>query len=432
MTNRASCTSTARAAAAALAVLAAARVAAAGYGASGYGGTAVSREAWPTALALRPLTLARGMVEIAAPVGFDVTSGAGGEPVTLPLAVHAGVTDWLTAGIGHARGLCVTGADGGCATVYDDVTVDALARFWSAGAFSAGYGAALTAAPLHGGVALSAAARLELRVARDPVALDLAAIYGFGLSRRDVDRAAAVRFPLAASVSFGAFETRPNRETVTVPLTALVQLGSRAALAAAVALDGVLDPASGSFGASYRVPAGLAAIVTPSAAVDVGAGLAFPNLWGRSDAARPRSDVRTLEVFLAVRPGATARRAALPAAAVAATTAAATDAPATPYAIVIAGHTFAPASLEVPPGATVAVRNLDSAPHSVTSERAPGAFEPGAVAGVSFDTGTFGAGERAFTIPAGAAPGTVIPYYCATHRGAMRTPDGELRIVAPR
>jgi hypothetical protein len=70
-------------------------------------------------------------------------------------------------------------------------------------------------------------------------------------------------------------------------------------------------------------------------------------------------------------------------------------------------------------------------PHSVTSEAAPGEFVPGSVGGVAFDTGAF-TGDGAFTIPANAPPGTVIPYYCTVHKGAMTTPDGELRIVAPR
>jgi hypothetical protein len=68
----------------------------------------------------------------------------------------------------------------------------------------------------------------------------------------------------------------------------------------------------------------------------------------------------------------------------------------------------------------------------VTSERAPDAFVPGSVANVSFDTGAFLAGDRTIVIPPDAAPGTVVPYYCALHKGAMRTPNGEIRIVAPR
>ncbi|HET9451510.1 MAG TPA: hypothetical protein VFO83_11530, partial [Aggregicoccus sp.] len=62
--------------------------------------------------------------------------------------------------------------------------------------------------------------------------------------------------------------------------------------------------------------------------------------------------------------------------------------------LTIQNLTFSPANLAVRPGQTVRVRNLDAVTHSVTSQSAPNTFTPGAVAGVSFDTGNF-TGERA-------------------------------------
>lgn len=50
--------------------------------------------------------------------------------------------------------------------------------------------------------------------------------------------------------------------------------------------------------------------------------------------------------------------------------------------ITIQGMAFSPLRLEVAPGATVTVRNLDDMVHSVTSESAPGTFRPGAANGV--------------------------------------------------
>jgi plastocyanin len=266
----------------------------------------------------------------------------------------------------------------------------------------------------------------------------------------------------------------------------------------------------GSFGDTYRVPVGFAAVVTPARILDVGAAFTFPNLAGRSDALRPRSDERVVQAFVSFRTGGSSSPAAVaapvapvasriasaPAAApcpVAAVTSAApapaptpqvvpeaatvapvareaataevipdaapgpaaalevVAAPAAPTAVVaapaavatpevvtaqpatftitIADFAFAPSSIDVSPGATIRVVNGDSVPHSVTSERAPGEFAPGAVGGVSFDTGPF-VGERSFAIPADAVPGTVIPFYCSVHRERMRTPDGAVRIVA--
>lgn len=99
------------------------------------------------------------------------------------------------------------------------------------------------------------------------------------------------------------------------------------------------------------------------------------------------------------------------------------------FLIEIRGMAFSPQQLQVSPGATVTVRNLDSMAHSVTSEAAENDFTPGGVAGVTFDTGVF-TGERTFTIPADAAEGTVIPFYCSTHRGSMATPNGSILVTA--
>jgi len=96
------------------------------------------------------------------------------------------------------------------------------------------------------------------------------------------------------------------------------------------------------------------------------------------------------------------------------------------YAITISNFTFSPQNLTVPAGATVTVTNMDSAPHSVTSESAPGMYVAGAVNGVSFDTGIF-SDTATFTIPAGAPSGTVVPYFCIVHKAGMRN-QGQITI----
>jgi len=98
------------------------------------------------------------------------------------------------------------------------------------------------------------------------------------------------------------------------------------------------------------------------------------------------------------------------------------------YFITISNLTYSPLNLAVPPGATVTVMNDDGMLHSVTSESAPGAFTPGSVAGVSFDTGEFASGTSSFTVPASAANGTIIPYYCTFHKAGMMTPNGTITV----
>ncbi len=99
------------------------------------------------------------------------------------------------------------------------------------------------------------------------------------------------------------------------------------------------------------------------------------------------------------------------------------------FYISITNMAFSPVNLDVPPGATVTVVNNDATTHSVTSETAANAFTPGAVSGVTFDTGTF-TGQKSFAIPATAAEGTVIPYYCRVHTSTMMPPNGTITVHA--
>ena len=71
--------------------------------------------------------------------------------------------------------------------------------------------------------------------------------------------------------------------------------------------------------------------------------------------------------------------------------------------------------------------NQDHEDHSVTSQGQLGAYVPGAVDGISFDTGVFAEGSRTITIPGDAAPGTVIPYFCTVHP-VMMANDGRITV----
>ena len=107
-----------------------------------------------------------------------------------------------------------------------------------------------------------------------------------------------------------------------------------------------------------------------------------------------------------------------------------TQAPgATAQLITIRNYQSYPQRLTVVAGSSVLVRNDDEFDHTVTSQSAPGLYTRGAVDGVSFDTGAF-TGFRTTSIPAEAKPGTLVPYYCATH-GAAEANQGELLIAAP-
>jgi plastocyanin len=97
--------------------------------------------------------------------------------------------------------------------------------------------------------------------------------------------------------------------------------------------------------------------------------------------------------------------------------------------ITISANAYSPLNLHAKAGATVTVVNRDgSVLHSVTSEASPNDFTPGAPSGLApFDTGPF-TGSMTFVLPANAAAGTVIPYYCTVHLTMMATPNGSITI----
>jgi plastocyanin len=99
-----------------------------------------------------------------------------------------------------------------------------------------------------------------------------------------------------------------------------------------------------------------------------------------------------------------------------------------PNTITISSFVYSPANLSVKPGATITVVNRDTDQHSVTSTTSASSFTPGAVNGVSFDTGAF-KGTTTLTISASAPPGTVVPYFCVPHGSMMG--HGTLTIVSP-
>jgi plastocyanin len=77
------------------------------------------------------------------------------------------------------------------------------------------------------------------------------------------------------------------------------------------------------------------------------------------------------------------------------------------------GHSFSPGNATAPAGGTVQWKNADPFRHTVASDtnvagmNSEGAFPGGVPAGSTFS----------WTVPAGAASGTVYYYHCAIHGG---------------
>lgn len=264
----------------------------------------VEKEGWPVEVVKRPLTLARGMVEIVAPVGINLSSDRVGRPVFVAPSAYYGVTDALTVGVRHFLGACFGGGPNGCPNAYNDLGVDSVWRLWRFHGADLALGAGFDAAPIADPFTLSGEVRIIARWSGGPFALAIAPMLNVGLTDRSDPRAlkrVSVGFPLA-TYSFGWVQDVPgNKEYLSLPATIQVQVIPQLALAVAGALNGPLDPPSGGFNDAYTVPFAVAAIVSPTSTVDVGASFTFVNLLGRDSPGAGRGEVRGLQLFAALR-----------------------------------------------------------------------------------------------------------------------------------
>jgi hypothetical protein len=272
-----------------------------------------SRDDWPTEITRRPLTLARGMAELWAPVTMNLTDEQELEPVNLNPSLYYGLTDSWMVGVRHFVGLCVTGEDEGCPHVYDDVSLDTLFAFGLGTGLQLGVGGALNWAPIEGvqdDSVWSAEARAVVRAGGGAFAVTASPTINFGLSDRGGVRTKLTGTPLnlgtynvlTPAASFG------NREYLLVPVTAQLQLGKMLAVAASASLNGPIDAEDVDFGDVYTIPVSFAAVLSPVRRLDVGAALVFPNLGGADFegdgvefALENGWDVRQLSVFAAFR-----------------------------------------------------------------------------------------------------------------------------------
>jgi hypothetical protein len=246
------------------------------------------KDAWPTELVRRPLTLAQGMFELTLPVNANLAPGAVAQPVFLNPSLYYGVTPNVTVGLRHFVGLCVTGSSNGCGDVYNDVSVDSIWSFVREQNTDVALGAALNASHLDP-VTLNAEVRLAARYRMGSVAaVTVAPQLNFGLTERDTQ---------ATIVGTNATTASGNREVLTVPVTLQVQGTDRLAVAVSTAIAGPLDPQVGGFGDSYTIPLAAEVDYAVTNMLDLGANFSFTNLAGKNST----SDARFGKVFARAR-----------------------------------------------------------------------------------------------------------------------------------
>ena len=240
---------------------------------------------WPLAATQRPLTLARGLCQVALVGEANLTKRESLHPVSLAPDAACGVSDRLTVGlvtsarslsrVDSGDGLCLGGTEGDpvhdCQRPVDNAAVDGL-YLLRGGDLAVAARARLVFAsfgPVKPSVRLGALVRLR----RGRAALVLDPAVGIGLGNRD----------------------RGNRDTVALPVVGQLQLGPRVLVELETGVRGELAV----FGDAYQVPVGAALQVSPSAAWDVGLELGWPELLGPRNTFKERH----LSLWLSWRPG---------------------------------------------------------------------------------------------------------------------------------
>lgn len=247
-------------------------------GSAGDSSGVYTKEAWPEQEIKRPLTLAKGMIEIAGDtLNVGLSSGAVLKPLNLAPSVAYGIDNKMELQLTHATGLCLSGTDGGCAHVYNDVGVDFLYSVMPAGPFNLA---------VHGGL---------LSDSFDPFFFVSARLGALGRYR--FSPTFAITFDPSLILGITNRE-QGNKEGISIPIHALYQATPKLAAFVFVGMTSLLDPAFGGFGDYLAGALGLGALYTVNKMVDVGGEFRFNNLWGNSGGAGSRTLILRVAIRL--------------------------------------------------------------------------------------------------------------------------------------
>ncbi|MBK9035741.1 MAG: hypothetical protein IPL61_31580 [Myxococcales bacterium] len=211
------------------------------------------------------LTLPAGKLNVAVNLEIAMTADQVAKPISISPDVSYGVTSDLTVALVHSRfattgfragvggGLCVTGTDGGCAEVYDNVGVEgwySLAR----GALAVAAGGGAHAVKLHDGFYdLKAGAKIRYAVI-DKVALHVQTNLLIAVTKRE-DAAGA----------------RLNKDSLWVPVVVTYKATPELTVGLG---SGIKGPLSG-FGDAWQVSLGALITYAIDPATGVGASWIF-------------------------------------------------------------------------------------------------------------------------------------------------------------
>jgi hypothetical protein len=228
---------------------------------------AYTKETWPTAFNDRPLTNAKGMIEIRGELKVNLSTDAVAKPLSIAPDIYYAVSDKLMVGLTHDTGICVTGEENGCISVYNDLGLDAL--------FS------LTRKP---NMEIAAHGGLLIPNIKDTL---LAGIQ-LGISGKWTTGKIGVFFD--PKIYIGVTERDFNKEVIFVPVMLGFQASPKLHARLVTGINGPLD----GFGDSFTVPVGVGALFGMSNKMDVGGQFTFGNLAGKNGGA----DARQLDILV--------------------------------------------------------------------------------------------------------------------------------------
>jgi hypothetical protein len=238
-------------------------------------GDPLAKENWPLNGVDRPLGLSGGMLQIDVNGAVGMAKGSGGKPINLPVALLYGITNELQFSLVHPGvGLCLTGTDGGCAKVYNDLGLGLLFSLFGRGSsLELATWTQLNFLPLS-----PATLNLQIGGAANWVVGGNVAIlaypnFGLGLNKRAAGNTETFGMPVYAYI-------RASEQIAPLIYTGLTQ----------TSLDG--------YGDKVGVPVGLGVLVGISSMIDVGARFDFTNLLGANGLA----DGRALNLWVSLRP----------------------------------------------------------------------------------------------------------------------------------
>jgi hypothetical protein len=213
----------------------------------------------------------------------EMTEGLAGEPISLAPDLYFAFSDTFQIGIVHnlpmgwltrpGAGLCLTGTDGRCPRVYNNVGIDALIGLVFGHDFHfslhTGLYALRLSEPRWLMLTLGGAGKIHFS---DTFALFFDPQFGVALTERE----------------------RGNINYFFMPLELQFQISDTSVFKLMSGLTGPLS----NFGDTYQAPLGVGVVFNVNEHIDLGARFSFDNLLGNVPAGIDRTDVRSLSFLL--------------------------------------------------------------------------------------------------------------------------------------